>query len=201
MVERQPRLLAGYSLEKCVTAMMVMCALGCFLKTNDKANQGCEPVGEDVEQQETIAVTNDVEQPGREQTRVERLVSLPVEQVTWNDDGTMTLVVRGHVEPVRNGDHVTYEKRDDACRDDLIDTVKAMLVACGGSEDDVELERQCNAAGCKPSDFIAAIGGRLLALISKWQASGRYGYCLPVIQVELIDDIERILRGEPDGRN
>jgi len=170
------------------------------MKANDQANPVCGPARVNVEQPETIAVTNDAEQSGREQTRVERLVSLPVEQVTWNDDGTMTLVVRGHVEPVRNGDRVTYEKRDDR-RDDLIDTVKAMLVACGGSEDDVELERQCNAAGSKPSDFIAAIGGRLLALISKWQASGRYGYCLPVIQVELMDDIERILRGEPDGRN
>lgn len=34
-----------------------------------------------------------------------------VEQVTWNDDGTMTLVIRGHVEPVRNGDYVIYVKR------------------------------------------------------------------------------------------
>jgi hypothetical protein len=33
-----------------------------------------------------------------------------VEQVTWNDDGTMTLVIRGHVEPVRNGDFVVYVK-------------------------------------------------------------------------------------------
>lgn len=32
----------------------------------------------------------------------------PVEQVTWNDDGTMTLVVCGHVEPVRNGDSIVY---------------------------------------------------------------------------------------------
>lgn len=32
----------------------------------------------------------------------------PVEQVAWNDDGTMTLVVRGHVEPVRSGDAIVY---------------------------------------------------------------------------------------------
>lgn len=126
---------------------------------------------------------------------VERLVRLPVEQVTWNDDGTMTLVVRGHVEPVTSGDHVIYEDRQ--FRNDYIDTIKAMLVACGGSEDEEELERQCKAAGDKPSDFIAAIGGRLLALIAEWQASGRYGYCLPVIRVELMNDIERIFRGEP----
>lgn len=121
---------------------------------------------------------------------------LPVEQVTWNDDGTMTLVVRGHIEPVRNGDHVIYEPCGTDYRIDYLDTIKAMLVACGGSNDDEELERQCNAAGSKPSDFIAAIGGRLLALIQVWDASGRYGFSLPVIDVELMGDIERILRGE-----
>jgi hypothetical protein len=35
-----------------------------------------------------------------------------VMQVTWNDDGTMTLVVEGHVEPVRAGDTITYSPRN-----------------------------------------------------------------------------------------
>lgn len=91
----------------------------------------------------------------------------------------------------------------------MLDTIKAMLVACGGSEDDHELKAQLDAAGSKPSDFVAAIGGRLLGLILNWTSSGRYGYSLPVIQVDLMSDIERILRGEnrvefvrqvPDGK-
>lgn len=30
--------------------------------------------------------------------------------VTWNDDGTMTLVIEGHIEPVTAGDVVVYRK-------------------------------------------------------------------------------------------
>jgi hypothetical protein len=33
-----------------------------------------------------------------------------VVSVTWNDDGTMTVVIEGHVEPVRSGDVVVYRK-------------------------------------------------------------------------------------------
>lgn len=33
-----------------------------------------------------------------------------VMEVTWNDDGTMTLVIEGHVEPVKAGDLVVYRK-------------------------------------------------------------------------------------------
>ena len=33
-----------------------------------------------------------------------------VMSATWNDDGTMTLVIEGHVEPVRSGDVVVYRK-------------------------------------------------------------------------------------------
>lgn len=46
------------------------------------------------------------------------------------------------------------------CRD-LIDTVLACLQAAGGSEDLDELERQCNAAGPRPSFFIAQQIGEL----------------------------------------
>jgi hypothetical protein len=47
----------------------------------------------------------------------------------------------------------------------LLDTVKACLVAVGGSEDDDELERQVKAAGTKPSDFVRSryLGG------AKWK--------------------------------
>lgn len=79
---------------------------------------------------------------------------------------------------------------------DTIDTVKACLIACGGSEDESLLERQCNAAGSKPSDFVRQVGGRLLALIIEWDAAGRNGHSLPVIPVELIWDIEQILAGD-----
>lgn len=44
---------------------------------------------------------------------------------------------------------------------DLLDTVKACLVAAGGSERDDDLERQCNATGDKPSIFIGSRVNRL----------------------------------------
>jgi hypothetical protein len=45
-------------------------------------------------------------------------------------------------------DQLTQEKND------LLDTVVSCLQAAGGSSDIDELEKQCNAAGSKPSDFI-----------------------------------------------
>lgn len=79
---------------------------------------------------------------------------------------------------------------------DALDTVKACLVACGGSVDPKLLEEQCKAAGTKPSEFIRQTGGRLMQLIHDWDTKGRNGHCLPVIPVELIWDIERILLGD-----
>ena len=79
---------------------------------------------------------------------------------------------------------------------DLLDTVKAMLVAAGCSEDERILQQQCDAAGTKPSDLIAATAGRYSSLIQDWEKSGRYGHCLPVIRSDDIFEWERIMRGE-----
>lgn len=38
--------------------------------------------------------------------------------------------------------------------DDALSTIKACLVAAGGSKDDAVLYEQCKSAGPKPSDFI-----------------------------------------------
>jgi len=60
----------------------------CGLRHNDKANPVCGPAGTDVDEQETIAVTTDDEQPGSEQTRVERFVSqpLPLDSIVCGDN-------------------------------------------------------------------------------------------------------------------
>lgn len=57
----------------------------------------------------------------------------------------------GEMHEVADGEFVKYA---DAAN--LLDTIKACLVAAGGSENDDELEKQCYMAGTKLSKFVAA---------------------------------------------
>lgn len=45
-----------------------------------------------------------------EREQAERQSTHQVNEVTWNDDGTMTLVVQGYSEPVKAGDFITCHK-------------------------------------------------------------------------------------------
>lgn len=61
------------------------------------------------------------------------------------------------VHPIGEVKHIGHMEAAQAVEDvvkDLTDTVKACLVAAGGSEDNGVLEQQLNEAGAKPSDFI-----------------------------------------------
>lgn len=80
---------------------------------------------------------------------------------------------------------------------DLYDTVKACLVAAGGSTDDEVLEAQCRAAGDKPSDFVRAMSAPLLIRIAEWNQDGRSGFSMPVVDSRTIVEIETILNAKP----
>lgn len=86
-----------------------------------QANPVCGPVGENVDQQETITVTKDAEQPASEKTRVERLVRPLRVLVACEFSGTVrdAFRARGHdawscdlLETEKPGQHLRCDVRD-----------------------------------------------------------------------------------------